>query len=153
MIELMQDAVSMVSDGLRKRAISLEKRFQRPSPPVSGDRTRLIRVLINLLKNAGEAFDADARTSGRKLVIEICGTGDGRVRLSIRDNAVGFDAETAKRLFDRGFSTKNRSSGMGLDQCRDIIVSHGGALRVESAGKGQGATAVIELPVAKETTE
>ena len=152
MIELVEDALAMTSAGLQKRAIAPERRFHRPLPPVSGDRTRLIQVLINLLKNAAEAFDGCDRKAGRRLTLDIGATDEGAIRIAIRDNAGGFGREQGGRLFERGFSTKNRSSGMGLHQCRDIIVSHGGALRIESAGVGKGATAIIELPGIEETT-
>ncbi len=151
-IELVEDALAMTSAGFQKRAIALERRFHRPLPPVSGDRTRLIQVLINLLKNAAEAFDVCDRKEDRRLTLDIGAMDDGAVRIAIRDNAGGFGREQGERLFERGFSTKNRSSGMGLHQCRDIIVSHGGVLRIESAGVGKGATAIIELPGMEETT-
>ncbi len=153
MIELVEDALAMTWAGLQKRSIALERRFHRPLPAVSGDRTRLIQVLINLLKNAGEAFDASDRQEGRQLIIDIQERAGGAVRIVIRDNAVGFDSEQMERFFERGFSTKNRSSGMGLQQCRDIIVSHGGTLQLETAGVGRGASAIIELPGMEEMTE
>ncbi len=152
MIELVEDALAMTSAGLQKRAIAMERRFHRPLPPVSGDRTRLIQVLINLLKNRSEEFDVCDRKEGRRLTLDIGATEDGAVRIAIRDNAGGFGRELGERLFERGFSTKNRSSGMGLHQCRGIVVSHGGVLRIESAGVGKGATAIFELPGIKEAT-
>jgi signal transduction histidine kinase len=110
-------------------------------------------VLINLLKNAGEAFDACDRKADRKLDVRLSKTDPGTVRAVIQDNAVGFDPSQGERLFDQGFSPKNRSSGMGLRQCRDIVVSHGGTLRMETAGPGKGAAAIIELPGMEERTE
>jgi signal transduction histidine kinase len=151
-IELVEDALAMTSAGLQKRAIRLERRFRRPLPPVSGDRTRLIQVIINLIKNAGEAFDGCDRQDGRQVIFDIGVTEEGTIRIVLQDNAAGFDRNQGARLFEQGFSTKNRSSGMGLYRCRQIIGSHGGRLEVASAGPGRGAAAIIELPGKQETT-
>lgn len=153
MIELVEDALAMTSAGLEKRSIALERRFSRPLPPVSGDRTRLIQVLINLLKNAGEAFDGGDRTTDRRLTIDVGAAGDGAVRIAIQDNGPGFEPDQCERIFERGFSTKNRSSGMGLHGCRSIVAAHGGTLRMETDGMGKGATAVIQLPGMEEKTQ
>lgn len=150
MIELMEDALAMTAASLQKRDIAVERRFHRPVPPVSGDRTRLIQVMINLLKNAGEAFDSCKRKDDRKLIVEVGTKGAGLVCVAIEDNACGFDCCQQKQIFERGFSTKNRSSGMGLSQCQDIVSSHGGTLELKTAGPGRGATAIIELPGAEE---
>jgi PAS domain S-box-containing protein len=151
-IDLMEDALAMTWAGLQKRSIRLERRFRRPLPMVSGDRTRLIQVIINLIKNAGEAFDGCDREGTRQLIIDIGAVRDDTIRIALEDNAAGFDPEEGERLFEQGFSTKNRSSGMGLSQCREIIVSHGGRLEMVSAGPGKGAAAIIELPGKKEMT-
>ena len=72
------------------------------------------------------------------------------IRIVISDNAVGFEPAKAERLFERGVSTKNRDSGLGLHQCRAIIKSHGGAMWLDSPGINQGAQVFIKLPTTKE---
>ena len=113
---------------------------------LKADRTRLVQVLMNLIKNSLESFDVCEREDARLLEVSLSVDSEG-LHLTLTDNAAGFDAETGEHLFENGFSTKNRDSGMGLYQCRSIVESHGGKLWLSSPGTEQGATAHIELPI------
>jgi signal transduction histidine kinase len=53
--------------------------------------------------------------------------------------------ETAGRIFDLYFSTKDAGTGLGLPIAKKIVEEHGGAIRVASE-PGKGTTVVIELP-------
>ncbi len=71
------------------------------------------------------------------------------VQVIVEDNGRGIPPEDLPRVFDPFFTTKapERSVGMGLGLCRDIIAQHGGHLRVESDGRSW-TRVVIELPAA-----
>jgi two-component system sensor histidine kinase TtrS len=146
---LSDDAVAMLSASLQKRNIAVIFNVEPGVQEIKVDKTRIIQVLINLLKNAAESFDIAARTEGRRIGISIRQENRQQI-MEIADNAAGFEPELADKFFENGFSTKNRSSGIGLYQCVSIIESHGGKIELNSAGREQGATVKITLPL--ETT-
>jgi signal transduction histidine kinase len=112
------------------------------------NRVILSQVIGNLLGNAAEAIAAARGDTG---TIDVTVTeGDGLVRIFIRDNGEGFDAETGATLFQRGFSTRaHKSGGLGLHWCANSMTAMEGSLALESEGKGQGAVAILTLKAAE----
>ncbi len=147
--QLTDDAVSMLSASLQKRAIKVVFKVEPGIQEIKVDKTRIIQVLINLLKNAIESFDIAGRTDGSLIEIAIRQENCQQI-MEITDNAAGFEPAPSDRFFENGFSTKNRGSGIGLYQCASIIKSHGGRIELSSPGLEQGATVKITLPL--ETT-
>jgi PAS domain S-box-containing protein len=145
--ELINDALAINAASLEKRDIEIEYEANPNVPRIQGDRTRLIQVLINIIKNASEAFDEYPIEKERKITLSILNENPNHITISIRDNAMGFDPAQGERLFEKGHSTKNRGSGLGLYQCRQVIQSHGGTIWLESEGIGTGTTAFIEFPI------
>lgn len=142
-----EDALTIQAAGFEKRGIAIERRMAPDLPKLSLDRTRMIQVLGNLLKNACEAFDAGGPAADRRIILEARRTSDGSgVCLELRDNACGFETERAESLFEKHTSTKNRGSGIGLFHCRKVVEGHGGTLLLGSAGPGLGAASILTLP-------
>jgi signal transduction histidine kinase len=77
---------------------------------------------------------------------------EGRAMVGVRvtDNGVGIPPDVLPRIFERGFSTKSRSSsGLGLHWCAVTATALGGQLQAESAGRGLGACLRLLLPQAE----
>jgi signal transduction histidine kinase len=70
-----------------------------------------------------------------------------RVRLGVQDAGIGFDAQTADKLFDAFYTTKTDGMGIGLSVSRSIIESHHGRIRA-TPNDGPGATFSFSLPAA-----
>lgn len=120
--------------------------FSFPSQPhwALANRVILSQVIGNLLANAAEAIAAAGREGG-SIAAMVSERGDS-VELVIRDNGEGFDPAEEPRLFQRGFSTRaHKSGGLGLHWCANAMIAMGGALRLESDGRGLGARAVLTL--------
>lgn len=100
---------------------------------VAADRDQLRRLLLNLLRNARQAgaTRVDVRVEGDAVVI--------------RDDGPGIPAETADRIFDAFFTTREKGTGLGLALCRRIALAHGGALALENPGEA-GARFRLVLP-------
>ena len=101
------------------------------------------QVVTNLVQNAIEAV-ADGIG-----VVRVTGSSDGAtLRLAVRDNGPGIDAETMGRLFTPFFTTKgpNRGTGLGLTISRRVVESLKGTLKVTSS-PGKGACFAVEVPV------
>jgi len=109
------------------------------------DRHKLVQVLVNLLKNARESI-AEARRVPGTVRVRIASNGE-RVRIEVHDDGFGIPPENLARLFRHGFTTKPDGHGFGLHSCANAAGELGGSLRAESAGAGQGACFVLELPL------
>jgi CheY-like chemotaxis protein len=74
------------------------------------------------------------------------------VELSVSDDGVGMDAETAARVFEpffqaqQGPERKRGGLGLGLTLARRVVELHGGEIEVASDGLGRGATFTLRLP-------
>lgn len=99
------------------------------------DRSQMEQVLINLLKNAGEAC---AEQSNPEVVVETSYLADKHIfQLSVKDNGCGILPEAMDRVFIPFFTTKPFGSGIGLSLCKQVMTLHGGSIRVSSElGKG-----------------
>lgn len=108
------------------------------------NRVLLSQVIGNLFANAAEAIAATGRDSG-SISVTIRAQ-RGKVEIAIRDDGEGFDPETAAKLFQRGFSTRDsKMGGLGLHWCANSMIAMGGSLALRSDGKGTGARAVLTL--------
>jgi signal transduction histidine kinase len=124
--------------------IRLTAEFASQLPPVTADPHRLGQVFINLLVNARQAIDAAEK--GSAITVRTQEAGE-RVEIHVADNGPGIPAPAKPRIFDWFFTTKppGEGTGLGLAVSREILVAHGGNLRVEDS-PGGGATFVLELP-------
>ncbi len=112
----------------------------RALPRVRADREQVTQVLVNLLKNAGEA------TGGKGTVtLRLRSLAEARaVELSVSDSGPGIPESAREQLFLPYFTTKAEGSGLGLAICHRIIGDHGGSIAL--GREGPGATFVITLP-------
>jgi signal transduction histidine kinase len=92
---------------------------------------------------------SDVADRPRQLVITTERDDGDRVRLTVQDAGVGFDAPSAERLFDAFYTTKSTGMGIGLSVSRSIIESHHGRLW-GAPNDGPGATFSFSIPVVPE---
>ena len=139
---------SFLNNGGRNR---LEVTFEPELPQVMADRRRIVQVLGNLLSNA-------ARHSREVSPIGVTVRAEGsHVAVSVSDSGQGIPAELLPRLFRRlsrtddgmGSGRDPARSGLGLAICRGIVEAHGGRIRAESEGPGQGACITFTVPAAE----
>jgi NO-binding membrane sensor protein with MHYT domain/CheY-like chemotaxis protein len=113
---------------------------------VKADRTRIEQVLSNLVSNA-----VKQTADGGRIGLRVARSG-GEVLLTVSDDGIGMDAETAARAFELFFQAdqepdrKKGGLGIGLTLARRIVEMHGGTLGVASDGPGKGATFSMRLP-------
>lgn len=115
-------------------AIPVELRCERDIPAVlfGGDEA-LAKLITNLLVNAAEG---DPEGGATRISIEAELAGAGCLNLTITDDGPGFSKAHFDRLGQRGFSTKPRSSGLGLWLAESAVVAAGGRLQLVSHPKG-----------------
>jgi signal transduction histidine kinase len=136
--------MAMLYASIEKRAIRITLAIPEELPEIFGDRTRLMQVLLNIIKNSVEAIDISAT---EKAICIKAHTMNEEVVLQVSDNGHGFDELTGRQLFQRGFTTKASGSGLGLDHCRYIIESHGGSIALTSEGFGKGSLTTIRFTI------
>ena len=118
--------------------------FPAEAHRVMAARVILSQVIGNLFGNAAESIAGQGTGSG-SITVEVIESAE-QVVVTIRDDGEGFDAATGATLFQRGFSTRaHKSGGLGLHWCANAMNAMEGSLRLESAGKGHGAVAVLTL--------
>lgn len=113
---------------------------QQTSIKITADISQLEQLLINLLKNAGQAC-ADIPS---ELTITIS---DGQLTLIIRDFGPGMAPEVMQKAFLPYYSTKPEGSGIGLSICREVIDAHHGKISLNNHPEG-GLQVVVQLPLA-----
>lgn len=114
---------------------------------VSIDPPRLRQVLFNLVRNAGHAMREGQIEAGRAhILLRLRDDGPDGVCIEVHDNGKGMDSETAKRIFETGFSAAGKGGmGVGLTVCTRIIHAHGGRIEFDST-LGVGTTFRLHLP-------
>ncbi len=119
-------------------------------PPVMADRRRIAQVLNNLFSNAaGHALESSP--------IRVTALRDGvHVAVSVSDEGRGVPPERLPHLFQKyagvGEGDGERGlagTGLGLAICKGLVEAHGGRIRAESGGTGQGTRVTFTLPVAE----
>ena len=114
-------------------------------------------MLINLIKNAYESGatlveltvhslpSLQGKATGRRAPLGNGAGGGSGSTIRIKDNGCGMSPDVVDHAFIPFFTTKPSGTGIGLSLCRQIILKHGGTIRVESQ-QGKGTTFIITLP-------
>jgi len=121
--------------------VRIERAWADGLPPISGDRSQLQQVFLNILVNAVQAM-------GERGVITIrTAVRNAEVEVAIADTGCGIPGDVIDRIFDPFFTTREggRGTGLGLAIAYGIVTRHRGHIHVQSA-VGKGTTFTIRLP-------
>lgn len=150
LLEVVQAAVDSALPSAEAKGLRLACRLDPGASTVQGDSGRLQQVVWNLLTNAIKFTPKGGQV---QVTLQCLGP---RLALSISDSGIGIPPSYLPYVFDR-FSQQDSSTtrafgglGLGLAICRQLVELHGGTIRASSAGEGQGASFVVELPVSQE---
>ena len=150
-VPVVENAINVVRPTADAKGIKIETCFERTPAMISGDANRLQQVVWNLLSNAVKFTQNGGRVSVK------VSQGAGVVEVSVSDTGQGINKEFLPYVFDRfrqADSTTTRQHGglgLGLAIARHLVEIHGGMIRAESPGVGQGATFTIRLPLLEKT--
>lgn len=98
------------------------------------DRTQLIRVVTNLVKNGIQAIDKDIENP--KIEVKVFTEGN-LVKITVEDNGSGISEENKTKVFEPKFTTKTSGMGLGLAMVKNIVETYNGSITFTSQiGKG-----------------
>ena len=147
----LQGVIEAAAESMRPTAEAKDVRLQvlleSHTGRVFGDPARLQQVVWNLLSNAVKFTPSGGfvQVSFQRI--------KSHVEITITDSGEGIKAEFLPHVFDRfrqadGSTTRTYGGlGLGLAIVRHLVELHGGVVRAESAGEGQGATFRVRLPL------
>jgi len=107
------------------------------------DRSQLIRIITNLVKNSIQAIH-EKNPENPKVEVEVFEK-DNFVFLTVLDNGIGISEEYKSKVFEPKFTTKNSGMGLGLAMVKNIVETFGGTINFTSSEE-KGTTFTVRLP-------
>ena len=105
------------------------------------DRTQLIRVITNLVKNAIQAVP---EVESPRILVTVASDGN-QLKLSVADNGVGIADEFKEKIFEPKFTTKSSGMGLGLGMVKNIVENYEGTIDFTSH-EGKGTVFTVKFP-------
>lgn len=109
------------------------------------DRTQLIRVITNLVKNAIQAIPEEQEN--KQVFVTVFRQGN-EVKIAVKDNGKGISTENQKRVFEPKFTTKSSGMGLGLAIIKNIIENYNGTITFETE-PNVGTEFLVSFPINK----
>jgi signal transduction histidine kinase len=152
--EAVMQALAGLAPRFLERRLNVRQRVSSDTPPVLGDRDRILQVLSNLLSNA----ERHCRDGGKVMIS--AQQRRGFVLVSVQDNGSGIPAAHVAKIFDRLYQvgdvkdarSREQGLGLGLNIVKSIVEAHGGEVSVTSE-VGKGSTFAFTLPLADAKTD
>ena len=144
---LVESVLDILRSEIRGKRLDLRCDLAASDAVVSGDAARLQQVVWNLVKNALK-FAPD----GGRVSVRTANASAHTLALEVSDDGIGIDPAALPRLFnafeqaEQNVTRQFGGLGLGLAISKALVELHGGTIRAESAGRGRGATFVVELP-------
>jgi len=143
--EIVRAAAETFAPMASQKRIYLDLQLGRSPAEIAGDPTRLVQVFSNLFSNAIKFTPSGGTMSARLESSDDCHT------ITVSDTGEGISAEFLPFVFDRyrqadGATAKRGGLGLGLTIARHIVELHGGTIKAESTGKGEGTVFIVQLP-------
>jgi PAS domain S-box-containing protein len=153
LVTVIEAALETARPAAQAKSIRLSAELNSTAGAVMGDATRLQQVIWNLLSNAVKFTPKDGRVEIR---LE---RDDSHAQITVGDTGQGISPEFLPHVFDRFQQADSKDTrrhgglGLGLAIVRHLVEMHGGAVKADSPGEGQGATFTVRLPLKTSQTE
>ncbi|MFQ4143771.1 PAS domain S-box protein [Chlorogloeopsis sp. ULAP02] len=161
LINIIETALDTVNLAAQTKNIQIQTILDPTAAVISGDAERLQQVVWNLLSNA-----IKFTPPGGRVEVKLSGASDWEMpdpqspitncaQIAVKDTGIGISSDFLPYVFDRfrqADSSITRSYGglgLGLAIVRHLVEMHGGTIHVESPGKEQGTTFIVNLPLLK----
>ncbi|MDZ8064543.1 MAG: response regulator [Nostoc sp. DedQUE08] len=147
LVSIVQAAMETVQLAAESKSIQIQVRLEPNVGQVLGDPNRLQQVIWNLLSNAIKFTDVEGRVDIQLKQVS------SFAEVTVIDTGQGIHPDFLPYVFeyfrqaDGATTRKFGGLGLGLAIVRHLVELHGGTVRVESAGEGQGTTFTVRLPL------
>jgi signal transduction histidine kinase len=145
--QMLENSLNMVKEKALKQCLQLKVRLEEVPATFWVDERKLRQILYNLLSNAVKFTPA-----GGTVNLEARGLNGQGVEIAVCDSGQGLTATELERIFlpfeqgDDSAGRKVQGTGLGLSLTKQMVEMHGGHIRAESAGRGQGAKFSFTIP-------
>jgi signal transduction histidine kinase len=146
--KIVQDAAHVLGPAAAAKGLELKVEVDRHGSVFFGDPGRLQQIVWNLVSNAVK-FTPNGTVSVRLARSEAT----NHMNIVVADTGMGINREFLPYVFDRfsqektGTTRPHGGLGLGLAIVRQLVELHGGVVRVQSDGEGQGAVFTVSLPI------
>jgi signal transduction histidine kinase len=141
LVQSLEESLDLIAFQARKQKVTIVRELPRSPLYISGDRSQLKQLFLNLFLNSLQAMPR-----GGELKLE-AGPADGKdLLVTVTDTGEGIEEGNLDRVFDPFFTTKKGGTGLGLSICYGIVRSHDGNIEVRSQ-PGRGTTVLTRLPL------
>ncbi len=114
-------------------------------PPVRGDVSQIIRLVINMIANSSEITCSGSGTIG----ISLRHQEEGRIQIEVRDRGCGLDRDALYTIFGSCFHTGDSGRGLGMADALELIRNNRGSIEVNYPCRGEGSV-TVSFPAAPE---
>jgi len=146
--EFAKDLLNTLESRATSLSIELKSTLPEPDFTFMADTGALHSALVNILDNALDACEAEAKTDdniNHFVELSVSGTSQ-EVVFTITDNGIGMEPREMEKAFTLFHSGKGKGgTGLGLYISKHIIDQHGGSIKITSE-KNRGATFTVTIP-------
>jgi two-component system nitrogen regulation sensor histidine kinase NtrY len=126
--ELFDDVCKLSAANWAEKGWSMMINVEPIELDVFADRQMMEQVLINLLRNAENAFEGDGQSDQGRVLLSGSLNRRGHVVIEVADNGPGIDEDVVDRIFVPFYTTRREGSGVGLALSRQVMIAHGGTI-------------------------
>lgn len=130
--ELLEQITVLMKEELKLVSANLTIRIQPDNLTVLADEKLISQVLINIIRNALQAFESN---ENNKIQINAFQIENDQTLVEVHDNGKGISEEIIEKIFIPFFTTREDGSGIGLSLSRQIMILHGGSINIKSNPK------------------
>lgn len=138
---LLEEVTGNMNLLFKENNINLITKIPDEEEYIEGDYNRLTQVFINILKNSIEALEDK---SNRMVEVWTINT-KNNIKIYVKDNGIGMDKETLKKIKEPFYTTKQKGTGLGVSLSSEIISAHDGEIKYMSE-ENKYTTVKITLP-------
>lgn len=124
---ILDEAIHSASDRIFLKKINIKRNYAEHCF-INADKKKLLTAFMNILLNSIEAINSENGYVWMQVFPE-----NALMKVVIKDNGIGMDEETKKKIFDENFSRKPDGFGLGLMHVKEILSMHDAELSVDSA--------------------
>ncbi len=138
---IIDNSIEVIDHSVKMKELTLARELDPENDLIQCDASGIQQILVALIINSIEAVPR----GGRITVRTDFRTEKDRIRIMVMDNGKGIPDEVLPHIFEPFFSTKVKSTGLGLSVVYGIVEHHAGVINVESK-LDKGTTFTIVLP-------